>query len=130
MVRTFLLDSDKVAYYSFQIPTTMFFSPKSRRSSSIMQDMQEVKYIMNVLISEILQGNLEIENTPLYDLAERIEFNYFHTDNSTAGDINPSSAILQLNPKFCTDLNISNEQLFAEYSPFFKGCISISKKQK
>lgn len=118
--------SQNPVYYSFQIPTTTVFSPKSRKVSSTMVELQEVKHIMEILLTEILKGNLEVENTPLFELAKNVHYEYFHSEKDKADEIQQASLIAELNPKFTHLGSGDGDYQFAEFAPFFRGCISIS----
>lgn len=118
-------DKRKV-YYSFQIPTTTIFSPKSRKLSSAMSDLHEVKYIMEILLSEILKGNLEVENTPLFELAKNVSYGFYHTDKDKAGEISLASNIKNIDKTFTKTVVNANEYAFPEFAPFFRGCASLS----
>ncbi len=67
-------------YYSLQLPTTMSFSPKSNRASSVMVELRELKHVMEILISEILKGHLEVNRTPLFQIAKNVRYSFHHTD--------------------------------------------------
>jgi len=123
----FNLQDDRTVYYSVQMPTTAIFSPKSRKLSSAMEELQEVKHIMEVLLSEILRGNLEVENTPLFGLAKNVRYGYYHSEKDKSGEIYSSSCIHEADKKFTSTIADSKNYIFPEFSPFFKGCISISK---
>jgi hypothetical protein len=116
----------QVGYYSFQMPTTIIFSPRSRKKTSAMRDINETQHIMEVLFTEILRGNLEVENTPLFWLAENIKYNFYHSDKDKSGIILPACKIEQLDTNFTKALVNNNNYMFPEFSSFFKGCISIS----
>lgn len=117
-------------YYSFQMPTTTVFSPKSRKLSSVMTDLHELKHIMESVMSEILKGDIGLEKTPLYDLATNTQYGYYHSDKDKFSEV-LSVAEIQLFDKSFTRSNIDdNEYLFPEFGPFFRGCISISSKTK
>jgi hypothetical protein len=119
----------RVVYYSFQIPTISIFSPKSRKASSAMVELQEVKYIMEVLLSEILRGSLEVENTPLFDLAKNVQYQYYHSERDKVGEILPASDIMNIDSGFTKTVINNDQYTFPEFSPFFKGCISIKSNE-
>lgn len=121
---------DRPIYYSFQMPTTTIFSPKSRKLSSVMTEMHELKHIMQALISETLEGNLGLEKTPLYHLAKNTAYEYYHSDKDKFFEILPITEIVKIGNLF-TKTSINNDNyLFPEFGPFFRGCISISRIKK
>lgn len=121
-------NNSQTAYYSFQIPTTTIFSPRSRKISSTMNDLQETCYILRTLLTEILQGNLQVENTPLFNLAETIGYEFYHSDKDKIGVISSASEIAKADPNFTPVFLTQNNYSFPEFSPFFKGCVSIATK--
>lgn len=120
------LPSDRV-YYSFEMPTTAIFSPRSSNGVTRMVDLRELKYIMDKLITEILNGHLMVEKTPFFKLAKNIKYNFYHTDPDQHNEITQIKNIAELDNNFntllCkTDLSLTH----TEFSPFFRGCISLS----
>jgi hypothetical protein len=115
----------QVAYYSFQIPTTTIFSPRSRKISSMMSDLQEANHIMELLLSEILLGNLRVENTPLFKLAESVKYGFYHADKDKTGEIQSACEIAKLDSNFTKTLINDDNYIFPEFASFFKGCIAI-----
>lgn len=122
----FSQSKQRPVYYSFQIPTTTIFSPKSRKVSSAMVEIHEVKYIMETLLSEILKQNLEVEDTPLFELAKLVKYDYFHAEKDQSAEIRPALEIEKIDPNFTKTLINSIEYIFPEFSPFFRGCIAVS----
>jgi hypothetical protein len=112
-------------YYSFQIPTTIVFSPKSRKKNSAMESLEEVKHIMETLLTEVLRGKLEVENTPLYDLAKNVQYCYYHGDKYRNNEVQMCGDIEKIDPTFTRSLTNNLSYLFPEFSSFFWGCISI-----
>lgn len=110
-------------YYSFEMPTTTVFSPRSSRISSKMTDMRELKYILEVLLSEILKGNVDVHKTPLYEIAKNVKYNFYHTDRDQYSEIANTLNVLHFDQYFSAN---SFEYAFPEFSPFFRGCISVS----
>ncbi|MCC2625993.1 MAG: hypothetical protein K0R14_1866 [Burkholderiales bacterium] len=120
--------SDRV-YYSFEMPTTVSFSPRSNNGVSRMVDMRELKYIMDKLLSEILNCNLMVEKTPLFNLAKNIKYDFYHTDPDQHNEITQLKNIANINNNFTKILCDTSASLEpAEFSPFFRGCISLSAK--
>lgn len=119
---------NRPVYYSFQIPTTMIFSPKSNNALTTMSEMRELKYIIETLLEEILNGNLGVSRTPLFELANQIRFNFYHTEKDKTNQISSIENLSITDRSFSTILSEDPNFKFPEYSPFFRGCISISLK--
>jgi hypothetical protein len=116
----------RATYYSFQIPNTTVFSPRSRKMSSAMSDLQEANYIMEVLLAEILRGNIEVENTPLFWLAQHVKYGFYHSDKDKSETILSAGDIENLDKNFTKTLVNKNGYAFPEFAPFFKGCVATS----
>jgi hypothetical protein len=117
-------------YYSFQIPTTMQFSPRSNKALTTMTEMREIKHITEVLLDEIKIGKLGIERTPLFNLAKKIKIIFYHNEKDDIQEIAPAKDIAILDKSISKMLAINEQFLFPESSPFFRGCISISVLDK
>jgi len=122
----FSLAENVPVYYSLEMPTTTIFSPRSSRASSKMVDMRELKYILETFLSEILKGNLMIEKTPLFKIAQSVNYDFYHSDQDQYNEISNSNDLIGFDSDFQTMLIESNDRHFPEFSSFFKGCISIS----
>lgn len=118
---------NRPVYYSFQIPTTTIFSPKSRKLSSAMAELHELKHIVETLSSEILKGNLGVEQTPLFDLAKNTRYEYYHSDKDKYGEILPINELAEFDNSFNKSVLVKGDYSFPDFGPFFRGCISISR---
>lgn len=123
----FNLKENEAVYYSLETPTTTIFSPRSSRASSRMVDMRELKYIMQTFLSETLKGNLMMEKTPLYNIAQSVSYDFYHSDNDQFNEISNSNKLIKLDPSFQQTVYKTTGRAFPEFSSFFKGCISVSK---
>lgn len=117
-------------YYSLQNPSTYISSPKSRKASSTIVEMRELKHIMQIFIDELSQKGHPCSDTVIHDIACNIEFNYFHNKADRHKMITPSAEIAAMDPR----INSMDEQYklpasqFAADAPFVRGCISMRKK--
>ncbi len=122
----FSVDKEISVYYSFEMPTTMQFSPRSNNALTTIAEIRGMKHIADVLFKEIKAGNIGIEKTPLFDLAQKLRINFYHNERDHMNEILPANHLSTLDKSLVTTL-IDNEQYtFPESSPFFKGCIAIS----
>ncbi len=115
-------------YYSLQYPTTSDFSLKSRRLSSAMEELREIRHIMRSVQAEILSGKLNMGNTPLYELANVVDFQYYHSDKDQFGEISSSKNLPEHDPAIQSQLAKFPGRVFPETSPFVRGCIRIGVK--
>lgn len=122
----FSLEENIPVYYSFEIPTTIQFSPRSNSALTTMAELRGIKHITEVLIQEIQAGKLGIERTPLFDLVRNLKINFYHNEKDSTHEISPASNLAQLDPALTNTLMSANDAAaFPEFSPFFRGCISI-----
>ena len=123
----FSMQTNRPVYYSLETPTTPIFSPRSSRLSSKMVDMRELKHLTEILLSEILKGNLYVEETPLFDIARNVRYKFYHSEKDQLNEISGITDLTKTDDSFTKTLINSKKHAFPDYSPFFRGCISISK---
>jgi hypothetical protein len=122
----FSLEKKIPVYYSFEIPTTMQFSPKSNSALTTMAEIREIKHITETLLEEIQAGNLGIERTPLFSVAKNLKISFYHNEKDATQEVS-SARNLALLDKSLTQVIINNKQYtFPESSPFFRGCITVA----
>ena len=127
----FTLEKDKYPiYYSLQNPSTLIFSPKSRKISSTIFELRELEHIMRIFISELSKDNALCSDTIINTIAKTVDFDYYHNKADRHRVIRSSSEIAKADKRFnITDSrNKSPTTHFASDSPFVRGCISIKSK--
>jgi hypothetical protein len=117
-------------YYSLQIPTTLSFSPKSRKISSTIFEMRELKHIVSVFTSELSKENALLSDTIISEAAKKIEFIFYHNKHDKHNYILPASEILSCDKRFGVSYatNYAKESIFSADAPFVRGCVSIGIK--
>lgn len=116
-------------YYSLQYPTTTEFSPKSRKGSTKIFDLYQIKSLLTKYLADIHWDALNLEGTPIYDLAEKLQYDFFHTDTENYTGIRPSKEIPEEDKTFAK-IPEGMSKNFPVNSPFLRGCIRISSKIK
>jgi len=118
-------------YYSLQSPTTLSFSPKSRKLSSTIFEMRELKHIVNVFTSELSKECNMLTDTIISEAAKKIEFNFYHNKTDKHNYIHQSSNIISLDNRFSSKYAIkyAKGSVFACDAPFVRGCISLGVKE-
>lgn len=115
-------------YYSLQFPTTISFSPRSRKLSSTLFDLREVKYIMDTFIDEIIDKRLSLENTIVGTIPKIVEYNYFHSKPDKHKEIHLTNEMIFGDKKLYGTLYEKSSSHFANNGTFIRGCVRISKK--
>lgn len=118
-------------YYSLQYPSTLSFSPKSRKLSGKLHELREIEHIVSSLMSEFASEKFQFLDSILHQISKKVEFKYFHNEKDShnivkqASEIpNLDSRLLQVNPSYKVE-----GSTFSVDSPFVRGCISIRAKE-
>lgn len=112
-------------YYSLQFPTSLEFSPKSRKASNILTDLCELKHILNLFLEEINKGALKIEDTIIGMVAKNVKFDFYHTKPDRHGEVKHTEHLLKTHPEIDESSKFKDERLPALNSAFLRGCIQI-----
>jgi hypothetical protein len=115
-------------YYSLSLPTTLEFSPKSRKVSSTLYDLSELKHILEVFFEEVSCGHLKIEDTIIRTLAEDINFDFFHSKFDRHSEIKLTSEMVKGDSALYKSLAQYEGRELAESGTFVRGCVRISYK--
>jgi hypothetical protein len=116
---------EKGIYYSLQYPTSLEFSPKSRSLASAMENLREIKYVLEAVLQEILAGKIPLDDTLLYRLLQNIKFDYFHSDADPYQDICLSSTIPDEDIAIANALKQFPDRKFADTASFVRGCVRM-----
>lgn len=122
-------DNDPI-YYSLQNPTTLIFSPKSRKISSTLFELRELEHIMRIFIDALSNEDELCADTIINTIAKTVEFSYFHNKSDRHKIIKTSSEISKTDKRFSlidSKYKIPNAT-FASDSPFVRGCVRIKVK--
>jgi len=117
-------------FYSLQLPTTLEFSPKSRKISSTISNLIELRHIVNVFCSEILTGNLHVKKTILEKIAQDVSFDFYHTHPDQHGEIEPSENLEFPVYRLADPENPSPFNRLAFSGTFLRGCACINNYMK
>lgn len=118
----FNLNSQRPIYYSLSCPSTIEFSPRSRQDTSKISDLYDVKQLLNKYLNGIRNSNLNLANTPIYDLPNQVAYRFFHTSPGEYSGINHSNEIPVLDPYF------GDPARFPDSGHFVNGCIGIANQ--
>lgn len=120
-------DSTRPVYYSLQYPSTLVFSPTSRKISSTLHKMRELKYITDILFNELGASNSICSGTMVEKIASSIQLEFYHNKADRHDEIRLSHNIAKEDKNFLR--NVSKKQpnaVFSESAPFVRGCVRIS----
>ncbi len=121
-------EDKRSVYYSFQYETAIKVSAKSSSRSSIVTDMYNVRSLLNKYLEDIMNSDLCIEGTALYEMAKLAQFKFYHytADNDTK--MLPASDILTTDPDFVAAQAACETQEMPKNAPFLNGCVQISNR--
>lgn len=119
--------SSRPVYYSLRYPSTFTFSPKSRKISSTLFDMRELKHIVNTFKSELVQDSNIFSDTVITEIAKNVDFSFFHNEVDPHGMISDSSTLEQYDDRFLQSRGSNPTAAFARDGSFLRGCIGIKR---
>ena len=64
-------DANVPHYLSLQLPNLLAFSSKPKKTSSKLEDLQEIHYVMSRLVDFLLKDELGLKDTVIYEWAEK-----------------------------------------------------------
>ena len=113
----------KHVYYSLSLPTVLEGSPLKKNSSTIISDMREFKFLIETL-KNYRQNTANNEAT---QVIKDFQIDYFHFEKDMCDEIRSSTDIAIEDGAFLEDKKTFQTRDFCATSPFFSGCIRISK---
>lgn len=117
-------------YYSLELPTLFNFSPKSKKGRNKLDDLREVKHIIENTNAYMLEAIERKRDRVLHHILGSIRFDYFHTEVDEYEGIKSTRQLLKLDETIANDERLYNNKSFCETSPFLRGCIRISRRQR
>lgn len=115
-------------YYSLEYPCTIEFSPRSRRISNKTTDSNEINYVLDKYLNEIGKSELNLNGTPLFEVPQKVSFDFFHANTINYDGIRKSSDIPREDPSFVPKSAPPSNKGFPDSCSFVRGCIRISNK--
>lgn len=116
-------------YFSLQYPTAIELGPRSNDRVSAINDLYSIQSLYQKYISEIMDGNLNIETTPLAELPNMMQYDFYHNQaTEDYPNIKNSKTILDEDDAFQATSDRFKDRRFPIDSSFFKGCVRISKR--
>ena len=122
----FTVKPNTFGYYSLNEPTLIESVPKNREVSNVMQVTREIKQLFEQFKEEVIKSNLKIDNTPTYDLINKVSFDFIHTLYDPVSNLLASSKLPEQDHDL-TFIEKNNKYLkFSGNSNFMRGCIRLS----
>ncbi|MCL5260964.1 MAG: hypothetical protein M1561_04710 [Gammaproteobacteria bacterium] len=115
----------KQAYYSLIYPTTLEFSPKSRKFVNNLYDLRELKHVANRIFEEIIEDKLGLDGTPVKDVMEKTRFDYFHSKKDRYGEIRLTNEMSIEDPDLIKSLAATKNKEFAQNGAFVRSCVRL-----
>ncbi len=128
MLPTYLSFDNKLpVYYSIQTPTLLNTTLKSKYVTSNMDDLRDLKDLVNDFVKESANISIKINNVFIRDMLNKVHFNFYHIDRfAYGGIINPTSSLPESDKRFLYDGIEGNNNKFAANGTFIRGCVKIS----
>ncbi len=128
-------DSDaRPVYWSLQLPYYFESMPKSKTSETILQTLVQIHQLIKHFEETVEHGKLpSVMNTPIEMCLKRVKFTCFHSDIDSEGLIQHTHKLPKEDPSlhsFPIFGQRLHQQGFSETTPFTRGCVRISLKEK
>jgi len=118
-------------YYSLQMPTLLESLPRTKKVTSVIDNMRELSELLNYFLNNNadIWSKLVIGATPLNEILNNLQIDYFHGDMFAYGDIIKSSLKMpELDPRLKYSPTGDKKRVFASNSTFLRGCVRIASK--
>ncbi|MFN3234403.1 MAG: hypothetical protein ACE365_03170 [Gammaproteobacteria bacterium] len=125
IIGPYKIDNDPL-YYSMSFPTLREGSPSIRRSTNTINEIREVKYLINIFIDTLKQSNMT-PDTLTFSRLKKMKFEYFHDCKDQQGDVSSNKKELSHDKNLlATSHKYTCGKAFSMKSPFLRGCIRLS----
>jgi len=126
----FSLDkTNRPVYYSMRFPTTLEFSPKSRKLSNTLSDLSELKHLMQAFIGDIKANKLHFSETVIGDIIDHVEFDFFHNKPDPYEEIKLTDTMPNFDCNLLSSAAADSSHKFADSATFVRGCVRIAAKE-
>ncbi len=114
-------------YYSLQNPTLLNSLPKSKSFSSAVDDLRQLKLLMDYFIEENLGNSFLGNDKNFWAELQNVRFDYFHSEMFSYGGILPS-ARLPAGDRNLVYVPGGEVREFADKASFFRCCVRVMGK--
>lgn len=126
-------DPNSQVYYSLEYPVSLSFSPSSKKVSTKIADLLEIKYLLTKYFSFLKTSKLNIEGSRFYGIPSYVDVRFFHQMANEGEKILSPESIFKEDPNFEDATNILGEDVSLSYpvnSNFLNGCMRLSQKHQ
>ncbi len=120
-----LHQSGDPVYCSLQFINAIELALKANDRSSTLADLYATQSLLNKYFKEVRAENLNVQHTPLYDLAKKVRYESFHSNVGNYANIRKSEDIPNEDQNFSKILHQCNHSKFPTNGSFVRGCIRI-----
>lgn len=120
---SFISQDELPVYYSLQNPSTVIFSPKSRRTATMLYNLREIEYITSIFVNDLCKKDIVFET-----VMKNVDFHFFHYEKAEDDVILTSSQIAHGDPRFVFSYPKVDNPIFPQDAKFIRGCIRVSRK--
>ncbi|CAN5284361.1 hypothetical protein BH10PSE19_BH10PSE19_09530 [soil metagenome] len=122
-----LLDNPKPVYYSLQSPSLLESVPKSRNLTSIVDNIRELKELVDHFLGEAFDEHLKIANVSINETINKLTFDFFHNQSYAYGnDIRPTNEMFNEDKNLLYVPSGKKTRKFADTSAYLHGCVRIN----
>jgi hypothetical protein len=123
--------SPKPVYYSMQAPTLLQSTPRTRKVTSVIDNIREENDLLNHFLSNNNDdwSKSKIANISFCEILNNLTFEYFHSNMFAYGNlIRPTTEMPEKDPSLMYNPNNKKNRVFATNSTFLRGCVKIATK--
>lgn len=119
-------------YYSLQQPSLLETALQYKNIQSIYSIMPEIMFLMDNFKSEVLQGEIKSENTPIDVFAKQVICDYFHSDADGKNAVLSTKVMPKEDTRLVSIHKRSDTRFkkFAEVGHLVRGCVRFTAKKR
>lgn len=120
--------SNFAIYYSFQYPAILATINKSKRMTTTLHDLRELKYLINHYKDSIDQEVIGLHKTVIADMLDHVTLHYLHSKPDIHEEIDLSSTIDNFEKNLYSTIKTDKNNKISYSGAFLRGCIGIVNK--
>ncbi|MFT3742568.1 MAG: hypothetical protein QM752_07970 [Gammaproteobacteria bacterium] len=112
-------------YYSLSLPSTLEFLPKSRKLSTTMQDLSELRHVTHSFMQAIKNGTVPVQHTAMEKVMNQMAFDFFHNKPDKQEEIQLTTAMPAGDVNLLVNLYDDQVRDFSASGTLIRGCVRI-----